>query len=305
VLVPLVFSALLPTSIHYGLAMNFSLNEKMARFLPLLNLIIPFATFTFSTPQALANIFLLLTILFCLVYRNNRPSMPWFFLALLAVATLTIHPLAGVPAILLVGLMFFKNQIIIKHQLQPNRRILFWIVFSIGLFVLPALFFLNAHLNNLSLQLSFNLPSFSFLTAWPHYYSSLADLIYFLQPLLTIIFYLLAIAGLIHILRYRRFNLYADIILVYLITFLNYIFFRFFVAFQFLIDYEQTNYTDRLPELLLLIALPLTLTGGYLLLEKLKILPRFYQVASLAILIMILLTSFYLSYPRRDTYEFS
>ena len=101
-LVIILFSAFLPFIIYQSFK-NLSKNRNILFAVPLIFLIFPFSSFIVTTPQNLANLFILIIIFLAFPYINGEKKylLP---LIILILATLAIHPLAGIPVLIFLSL---------------------------------------------------------------------------------------------------------------------------------------------------------------------------------------------------------
>ena len=139
-LVPVLATLTLPYAL-YQATKSFTADERIAKLTALFALIFPFAAFTLTTPQNLANLFLLLIILLFLIQpqQNKLLVTRYSLLVTLSFAALATHPIAGIPAVLFVA--FILGQKIIK-----NKKILtsyFLLLTSASALSLPLAFYLN------------------------------------------------------------------------------------------------------------------------------------------------------------------
>lgn len=305
-LVPLLFATALPIFIFYVFKLSFQTKPKLARLLPLILLSLPYSIYTITTPQSMANLLFLILLLLAIIYINNK-EVSLFYLWLIALASLSIHPIAGIPALIFTLLISIRDWRY-RHYLQAKeRKILFYEIYLIGLFVLPILFLLNSLLNgfHVSIKPIFNLNNIAIPFTQFLHYTSIFDLVYLINYLIPLILIILLAYVIYYLFQNNKIKFYLEHLLIALLIALNYLFFKFFVHFDWLISYEKQNYTDRLLNLLLLAAVPFILMASYLLIAKVfhhKLIHRALFIILISILIS---SSFYLSYPRRDPYQFN
>ena len=94
----------------------------------------PLSSFIVTTPQGLANLWTLLGILAAIPYLLKKERPQFIPLALGALATLLIHPIAGIPIALFVAL-----------TAAPSKKWK-WVIALLGSVSLPASFLANAWL---------------------------------------------------------------------------------------------------------------------------------------------------------------
>ncbi|MFA5155005.1 MAG: hypothetical protein WC453_01080 [Patescibacteria group bacterium] len=307
VLVPLLSALFLPPAIYRFLisddqtATTESRTGNLNYLVILFLLAMTFSPFILTTPQNLGYLFLMLTVLAGL---SRRPLAPVFLLAL---ATVAIHPLTGLPALAWATWLAYERR---REKLTPrSKKTLAW---SIWLFIalgLPgALFWSNGHsLNNLNsgwsawfapLQQLIAEPSSAGREDW------LLNLIYFLAHNYN----LLIIAAIVAAFWFaRRLELARRRLLLNGPLFMStalitaYLLSR-QINFNDLIDYEQAAYADRLPIIVMIFCLPLLAEAGRALIGRILTRPRLERAWWLACGLILLLASLYLSYPRFDKY---
>lgn len=269
------------------------------------SLILPLSGFINTTPQGIANL-LTLSILFLslpeLVTRH-RWTHP-LVLVLLTIATLLVHPIAGIPAAIFVALVLTSQRVDkTTIPLHTIKRLLFPATLIVGAVILPLAFTLfgGASLNVNFGRLTSILPPVFFSTR----FTVLGDLFALIGANGWIWLTLLAgIAGvIIWRLQSKRWLLYPATALLLII---NALILTVVGDFSFLIDYEQTNYTDRVVTLALYMLLPLAILGLSLGVERL------WQLKKTPVFVTIVLllaaasaASVYTAYPRHDAYTIS
>ncbi|MBU4482275.1 hypothetical protein KKC16_02380, partial [Patescibacteria group bacterium] len=107
-LVPLLSSILLPMSIYFVFKDKKSLITHYSLLITFLFLLIPFSILTFTTPQNLADLLVIILAFLGLSYLlKHKP--PIYFLTLLAVAILFIHPIAGLAGIIFIFILWLNK----------------------------------------------------------------------------------------------------------------------------------------------------------------------------------------------------
>jgi len=134
IIVPLLASITIPGLAYHSLK-PFLDKERTLKLAILFVLILPFNFFILSTPQNLAFLFLFLIILISL--RRNKNDQ--LLISLLAISSLTIQPIAGIPAVLFA---------IINYILQANlsikiKKIILIISFLLLATALPLAFYIS------------------------------------------------------------------------------------------------------------------------------------------------------------------
>ncbi|MBL7022294.1 hypothetical protein ISR92_03195 [Patescibacteria group bacterium] len=301
-LVPIILASTIPSTIYYGLYTSFDFKKVIFRYLPLTLLLIPYSLFTYSTPQSFANTLFIILIALSLPYLFKK-EIQLKLLWLLAITIALIHPITGVPAILLILFISLRDWRRSSYIIGKQRQILFTLITIFGAFVLPILFFINSYLNGhtISWQLShlgFSIPHFNS-------YISIFDYIYNFIWLMPLLVFILAISGLIYIYRMKRLNQFSEYAIILLILIINYIWLRLFINFNFLIDYERLNYANRLIDLIFICSLPFIFVAFGIFIEKVFDAKNIYKVFIIILIAIILISTFYLSYPTRDPYTYN
>lgn len=288
-LVPFLAAFFLPFAFRAFFRKNFpGHNENLMTLIPL---IFTFSFFTFTTPQNLAYLFLLLSVLLMRSYY----SLGW----LLAIAALLIHPLAGLPAVIFALFLTFWR---FKEKIN-----------SVIAFFLQSLLFLGSALTiPLALYLSgrhYGLKALNW-QAWGDFWQNIgfknqADIFlnfsYTYLSALKLIFVLLVLLGLYLAIKKRSLKGFRANVLSALALLLS-----FFLSQGLnyeVINYEQADFPLRILNSLSLILLPLALWPLASVFKKAgeaKNLPRLAAIIFFSFLIG---ASLYGSYPRVDKYH--
>jgi hypothetical protein len=301
-LVPILFSFLVPGFIYFSFSNSFDFKKVIIRFLPLVWFALPYSLYTFTTPQSLANTFFVLLV-FAVIPFIFKKEFSILFLWLIAIATAFIHPIAGVPAILLVLFINLREWRTSNYIVHKQRKFLFILISILGGFALPILFFLNSLINGNSI--SWKLPSFSFSLPNYHQYLSIFDFVYNLLWLLPIIIIILLVISIKYIISMKRVRQFSDYFILMIILFVNFIWLKYFISFDFLLDNERLNYSNRILNLLFIACLPIICIALSLLINKIAKHNKIVILGTMVIFISFISVSFYLSYPRRDQYFFN
>ncbi len=308
-LVPLLAALYLPATIYYAFKDNFKTETRILTLLSLTILIFPYTSFIVTTPQSLANLFSLITILLSLYYTAQPKASLWP-LFLLVLMTLTIHPLAGIPLFFFFCLLVFYQHWQKKIKLPKilHQSILWEIVF-LGCLALPAAFFINsaATLSQLKVSLSndwlANILSSLSATSLNIYYRpfiSFLDLVYDFGHNFILLLALLALSGFYFIVRHRQLKRYFVYALGFLVVFVNYLLLKAAVSFFSLKTYEQATYPKRVLELGFYLLLPFIIMALYLGFKKILQQKPSFGLLTFTGLALTVTFSFYLSYPRVD-----
>ena len=291
-LVPFLTAIFLPSAIWQFLSKWFD-NKKNNLLTLVVILILPISLFIITTPQNLAYLFLILTILYGLTC-SNMPELAATYL--LAITSFFIHPIAGIPAILFtIALHIYYND---KLKL---KKYLYGIIFILASIILPIIFYFIGKSSNAEGAIPTTFFSWPKLIV-PGQENFILNFIYFYGFNLKIIISLLAILGIIIACRHRKVCKIFFISLGGAIAMFIAYFLTNKLSFSFLIDYERNNYSERLLILAIIFLIPFILTTFYNLIEKNKEQNELIKIIVLIFLIILITTSLYLTYPRWDRY---
>ncbi len=308
-LLPFFISVFLPATIFFSLRPFTDQNKTPgASLASLLILLLPFTAFIATTPQGLANFFLLVIIFFGLLAL--RREFPIFYLWFLGFTAFLIHPLAGLPALIFLLLLtvftFFKKQ---QGIFEFVRHVVFIMsvllaAIAIPLVFLAALLFFRGPAAIVSLNTIFDSKNFLEALAWypplwVNHFRPLLDLIYFFGQNIPFILLAVGFTG------YFLLKKYLPTVLVYIAAYLalivNYVLIKIFIDFPSLIKYEQGVYPERILQISFYFLIPLFLFALYKFFEKLmqnksRALKLFFVFTFAALLTF----SLYYSYPKDD-----
>ncbi|MDD4332825.1 MAG: hypothetical protein PHT51_01820 [Patescibacteria group bacterium] len=300
-LVPVLASILLPCSLFIFLKKWFE-NTRNILLVILSLLIIPFSFFIVTTPQNLAYLFLILTILYGLICSSIVELIIVFIFAL---ASLVAHPIAGIPALFFAILItiFNSNKIKIK-------KILYLIIFVISSISLPLIFYfiefkssLKAlKLNNLEVEKQFLLDFIPKTTGQENF---ILNFVYLYAFNIKIVLLLLIIFGIVLVCKYKKqCGIFFLNLLLALSLFVSYILTG-LLSFNYLIEYERNDFRDRILIITVIILLPFIISSLYWIIERARKQSLIIKAVLALFLAILITTSFYITYPRQDRYEFS
>lgn len=265
---------------------------------------VPLAVFASTTPQAIANAFVLITLLLAIGTRNE-PRQTLVPLWILGVATLLTHPLAGAPLLLF---LFFWSM---RYVPQKPRIILLWISGILGTLALPFLFIMYGLItgvgSGLRTDIIINIPHvLSELAPWlgtfTTKYNIMLDFAYAYGWNIPIILIVGSVITAVVLMRQKQTWAWY-VLLAVLVTTLNGILLAAGIDFSFLPLYEQSGYATRLFDLALLMLVPLFLFG---LVQGLACVIKNHgliiRVGTVALFAGLLTASMYLTYPHHDAY---
>lgn len=303
-LVPLLAALSLPFA-WYGAAAHLLRDRRVATATLGGLFLLPLAPFILTTPQGLANLWTLLLILAAVpaLVRDERPRV--WPLAIPALAALSIHPIAGLPAVLFVILLASDPM---RNAARPFlSRLVFWSGAAIGCVILPISFVANSLLSSGTLGL--DLSALSFLSALSslslfleNRFNPLLDFVYLYGRNSVAIFALFALFGWWISRKQIRGTLRIPLIMATMLA-INWILLSAAVDFSFLIDYERQNFAARLVPLAVYFLAPFAILALGTWLGRVRHGPVSLRVMSIVLLAGLGTASFYLAYPRNDAYE--
>ena len=297
-IVPLLTSITIPVLSFYSFKSYFS-NEKNLKLAILFLLILPFNIFILSTPQNLAFLFLFLIIILSL--RKNKNDQ--LLITLLALSAFTIQPIAGIPAILFA---------IINTTYQTNLSIKIKKIILVSSFLLlctalPLAFFISNQSQNsanpgeeisatseIAPYLAWFKPSF------PGNENFILNFIYLIGFNINLIFLALIIWE-IYLARY--FKTLWLLCLCPAIALISAYFFTSALNFDYLIAYERADFANRIVITACLFLIPFAFLSFYKITEKIFTQNKFIKTALFLFLLILVTSSCYLSYPRRDNFK--
>lgn len=311
-LVPIFASTIVPVA-YWSLKRSFGWKPRIALAAALGTLMIPLSSFIMTTPQGLANILMLLTA-FLALPAVTRQAFPRTVLLLFGITAATIHPLAGIPLLLFVGIILFLTTYgRLQGSHEIGRKMILAEIILIGSIALPGIFLLNSLISS-SAGVRFDTETISSPSAVieqlvtddgieSRQFKAVFDLVYFWRTHRTATILLLALVAVFLLRRNRK---VATIYAVSFIVFAaNYVLLKTLITFPFLIEYEQSSYADRILELAVFLASPLAIyTFG----RALRRIDASYPALKIGVAVMVatlITSSVYLAYPRRDSYESS
>ncbi|MBI5230145.1 MAG: hypothetical protein HY981_02520 [Candidatus Magasanikbacteria bacterium] len=313
-LLPILEIIFLPQLVYLALRNAFNVERAQARIGAILFFLVPFASFVTTTPYELAAFLGICAALYSTlyIYTNTFRAMP---IILVALAALVVHPLAGIPALLIAACAVVAGYTM--HAPQKKHR--FYALFHISLYIISAFAIPLAFTLYLKLQTGWwgEIPSFEILRArLPDFYlprlregqtlySFFTPLYwyYFISP-----FIFIALAWFGH--RAWRANMRAAFPniwffpIMYIVVAVNALLVRFFIRLPGIGDHEQFQYSDRILHFATYLLIPFFLYG---VLESIQYVERKFARVGSAVLAplacaLALAASLYASYPRVDAY---
>ena len=277
------------------------LSTFRSRFAALSLFLLPLATFIVTTPQGLANFWALLVIL------STIRSRPNYLPILFTFAALVTHPLSGIPLVLFLVLRWLSN----KTPTSRSWSYCFRGMLGASCVALPIVFLVNSLVSGQPIAFHperlFNAPIadlFHLSFFFSNRFDVWKDAAYLVGWNQTILILLLAIGGFILARRQglRALRIYGIMSVVLLVNF--FLLSRLF-EFSFLIEYERSNYAERLFQLAIFFALPLLALSLEELERRLLTKPVVLRAGAYGLTALVLTATVYLTYPRHDNYEIS
>jgi len=295
-LVPFLAAVFLPLAVYRFTDQN--VHNKSSWLTVLFILSLTFSPFIISTPQNLSYLFLILAITFGL----TKNGLPWSFI--LALATLAIHPLTGIPAIiwwLILALNKHASKIKIKTY-KLLRRLLF----AAGALTLPLALFISGGSD--IKKLNWNL--FSIIDPIKNLFTGLngagqenwlLNFVYFFSYNYNLWLVLIIGASLFFFYRQKNKPDFRSLIFINSALAIAYLISS-QIIFNDLINYEQTNFASRLLILITIFFLPFIISELQNLIDLILRQTKATKIIYIFFGLTILTTSLYVSYPRIDNY---
>lgn len=298
-LVPILASLLLPIFLIYNFRFWPVAEKSLAPF-SLILLSIPFASFTLTTPQSLANLFLLATILNALSLIKG--GYPWLGLIISALASFVVHPLAGLAAFIFVGILAANE--LIKNPV--HKKIGLGLMIISGILVIPAVFYVlslrgpGLHLSPVSDWRLIFQPMKWLRPNLARTFNFTYDLAYFFGQNIYLLFTALGLAGIFVAWKNKSIKKLSPFAFTFVVLMISYWILSVWFNFDFLIQYEKLDYARRIFEISFYFLLPLAVLFFASLMKSKS---RPIQIFGCCFLSFLILDSLYFSYPRNNPYE--
>lgn len=311
-LLPVLAAIFLPVTSVYLLRRGFNTKRHLAVLAALGLFLLPLSSFISTTPQGLSNLFSLLTFLIGIAWlTQHRPPLP--FILLLAGASLAIHPLSGIPALLFVAFLIFFKLREWKHLGgKAVKASVYLALFAAAAVAIPLLFAVNAQLQHIAGFLAETSGNFrEALRSLPieapavesRFHPAL-DFTELLSGNAAYILLLIAAGGAFLLSRkkvYRRTVWVIGTLTIALLA--NVIFLNTGITHANVIEYEQANYGDRLFELALLLIAPLVLAAVAWWWQRLERTGIGIRLFSALFFSAFVAASTFAAFPRNDAFE--
>ncbi|MEK7615273.1 MAG: hypothetical protein AAB431_02725, partial [Patescibacteria group bacterium] len=297
-LVPILTALLIPSA-WYAAAVQITSNKRLALMTLTGLFLIPLSSFIVTTPQALANLWTLLLIFSAVPFLvgSERPKL--IALGLIAVATLAIHPIAGLPAILFFSLIVTSPDQI-SSKWKPIGRIVFAGIVTVTSVILPLSFLVNAWMQQQKLSIQWDglnplylLSGLDLTVLFENRFSPLLDFAYLYGHNAFVILLLVSVSGWW---IYRKDVDHRVRILFWMVVALtiNYLLMKNVLDLTFLINYERGNFAERLVPLISFFLIPFFILGLSHIFLNLHSRPKILSVVVLLLLCGFSLSAFYL-----------
>ncbi len=299
ILVPGLTALFLPTAL-YRFLKNKNKNFPLAL---LFLLILGFSPFILSTPQNLSYLFLLLTVL----ASFNYPDLSRVYL--LAIATAAIHPVTGLPALIFVLWLSFKKY---QQRLKPLwQKITKTFIFILMGGAIPGALVIGGGghwqtINHYSWSFFSPLKDLIAHPIMAGQEDVISNFIYFLASNYNIFIIIAILMALLYYYQVSVRDRHAKIVNNSLVVISFALLFSYLLSkqiiFKDLISYEQANYSQRLPIIIMIFLSPFLIRGLNNIIIKIRQQKKMIQIIFLTTGLILLTTSLYLSYPRWDKY---
>ncbi|HTK04250.1 MAG TPA: hypothetical protein VL500_01600 [Candidatus Eisenbacteria bacterium] len=309
-LVPIAFALIVPCA-YWSLRKAFGFPASASAAAAACVLLLPLSSFAASTPQGLANALFLMTA-FLALPSVVAGAFPRAVLIILAAATATVHPLAGIPLVIFVTLAYLASGERLRGVGEAARWLVLGEVALAGSVALPIVFIMNSIVSGIGVSINVEalkspVTIFEDLQSGPavatRQFMAVFDLVYSWRAWREAALIGAALAGIAVLWRRTRGGM------VYLaaaaVFFANFVLLRSVVRFPFLISYERSNYADRILELTLFILAPMAAAALAALFTRAARSFSALRVGVMVVLAALMTSSLYLAYPRRDKYESS
>jgi len=296
VLVPLLSSIFLPLSLWRFLK-SWTNDTKIISLIILIVLIFTFPFLIVTTPQNFAYLLLLLVILFGLVCANVYDLTIIYLLALTALVT---QPIAGLPALL------FALVLTVYHSDRTKlKKYFYFIILFITIISLPLTFYLldkNGSGADTTVSPIDNNSALPVVPIIPGRHNFILNFIYLYGFNLKYLIIFLIIVGLFLAYHQRKKSRLLVIYLLMSAALLVSYLISVKLPFNFLINYERSNYSDRILLEAAFFCLPFLLLSLYWLSKRILQQNDLIKYSLLSFLGCLIIAALYLSYPRFDNY---
>jgi hypothetical protein len=278
-------------------------------------LLIPFAAFVSTTPQALANLLFIWIVLGSFpLLQNAQNPLPLWFLWLMGLAATLIHPLAGISSLILLFLItyeLFRDKIGIPGWMH---RIIYLVVFVLGALCSSFLFIINGlissqfttrfrSLSELNIGDIFTWLPLRAFPAEAQFRSMFLEFAYFVQENIWWMLTLVILIMIYWLAVRNKFSYLRVYVFAGLIFWGNAVILSVFIDFPELIQYESLSYASRMFQTAYWALLPLIALAVIWIHKKTENKPDFARWMFVIFLSWIITGVLFASYPRNNRYE--
>lgn len=301
-LLPILFALIWPSGLYYGLKYGFNWSYKNSYLAVLWSIFVGINFAVMTTPQSLA--FLFLAFIIFILPEINKKEISSKFVLLVAIMTMTIHPMAGLPLLIISG-MFFSVRIEANSII---KGIIKYSILILSTVVLPFFLALYQKLNGFSWSEIFStklwplveLPGLS----WHQNYNFPLDMVHNIGSNYIWIYLMITLVGAYMIVKENKFIFFKRLLTFVVILVINYLIAKIFINFNLQISYQKTDYLNRILYMIALSVLPVFLTAIYFWAKDVSKNKSIGQRSWLIIITTIFVgISTYFSYPVYDKYK--
>ncbi len=289
-IVPVVFAVFVPLSIYFVFSQW--LQKRFALVLSLSPLLLPLDWFIMSTPQNLANVFFMVTIILSLLYYRGLLKGGWLYF--LALAVTVIHPLAGIPlCITVVLLTLYKVFYSTYHRLLP----VYGLVGLLFVYVMPLVFIVGGLASGFTLSASqFNFPHLSLDTT----YSFFVTMAHFIDTHAVLMGLAIVLFGAYHLSSMSLLKNNAGYLVAATVIWISYFISKYFLQFDILDSSDSAAFVERLLVFAFYTTLPIALLGLHIFFKQFFTLNKAGIVFATLLFTGVATASLYTAYPRVD-----
>ncbi len=293
---PIFLSIFTPVIIYYSLLKSFNWSKNIIRLLSLSFLFLPFGLFLATTPQAIANIYVIIIIFLSFLYLQKK-QINFKYLVFLSLTAILIHPLAGIPSLIYLIIVWGINN---KFKFQKPILIIFSLLSALAL---PLALILNSFIS--IYKINFNFDNFKLIelpNIFAKQFNLFIDIAYIYSNSIYWLIFITALISFIYLLKIKQSKIFLASAICFVILIINSVLLN-LINISFIISNEQDFFADRVRQLAFYFLLPLTIYGLYLFIKKSNKQGLVSQLFLIILLTTILVSSLYISYPRFDDYE--
>lgn len=293
-LVPFLSALLLPPFL-IKLSQKLKLKNNTPALTSFFLLILPFSFFIVTNPQNLAYLFIILLVIIAI---NAESTSDIILLGMIALATFVTQPIAGIPAVL-----FVLYKIFARDNNNLFSKIILTSIIIANCVALPLAFYFleKGSVSNEGITSETTNTLFSNLQLQnPAQENVILNFIYLYGFNIIPIIILLLFFGVYITKKNDLFKSLLPNLLFSTGLFISYLVTS-KLSFSYLIDYEKSNYTNRILFLILLFSIPFVYLSLNSIAENLKR-KNFTSKCFLIFSAILITTSLYITYPRFDNY---